>query len=76
MQKKFEFNLILLSLIFLFSSLHCGIIIPDQTNPIMMNKPGMGQKGYIITVTFTMPSDSIGLGYQQFIGLTFPKLTG
>src|SRR5688500_2082278 len=51
-------------------------IIPGKSNPVIMSRPSGSEFGYNITLSFSLPTNTIGLTYKQFIGVTFPKLLG
>ena len=52
-----------------------GQIIPDSQNPILVFYPNYEIKGQKIYLNFQLPSNSLGLGYKQFIAVQFPSIS-
>jgi len=48
-------------------------IIPDAQNPLQMKGPTTSKAGQSLVFRFTLPSDSVGLTYRQFIGVRLPN---
>ena len=54
-----------------FSIIKAGVIIPEKNFPLMMNKPTVSQRGFDLILNFKLPEDSIGLRYNEYIGVAF-----
>lgn len=61
-----------ITILLLLVSNYTSLIVPDNTNPLLLNKPSPNNTGYTLSISFSLSGNS-GIIYNQFIGVVFPK---
>ena len=74
--KPFNLLVLITILLTLTTTLSSLKIHPDNTNPLLINKPNNNNKGYKLSLMFSLDTQSIGLNLNQFFGVIFPKKLG